>query len=73
MGAELWYYEAPWDDDPARALAALQTRIFVENYNLAEVRVLPTHESPSLIHRLSANGMENWTKIRRKFGCSTDC
>jgi hypothetical protein len=37
MGAELWYYEAPWDDDPARALAALQTRIFVENYNLAEV------------------------------------
>jgi hypothetical protein len=41
MGAELWYHEAPWDPNPAKALQALQARFLAENYDLPAL--LPQH------------------------------
>ncbi len=41
MGAELWFYEAPWDPDPQQALQKLQADFLAENYDLATL--LPQH------------------------------
>jgi hypothetical protein len=41
MGAELWYHEAPWHPDPAKALQALQTTFLAQNYDLPTL--LPQH------------------------------
>jgi hypothetical protein len=41
MGAELWYHEAPWHPDAAKALQALQARFLAENYDLPAL--LPQH------------------------------
>src|SRR6266851_4121197 len=41
MGAELWYHEAPWHPDPAKALQALQAAFLAEKYDLPTL--LPQH------------------------------
>jgi hypothetical protein len=41
MGAQLWYHEAPWHPDAAKALQALQARFLAENYDLPAL--LPQH------------------------------
>ena len=35
MGADLWYHETSWHEDPATALKTLQARFIVENYDLS--------------------------------------
>jgi hypothetical protein len=37
MGAELWDYVAPWAEDPAEALLALQMQFLAEHYDLLEL------------------------------------
>jgi hypothetical protein len=41
MGAQLWYHEAPWHPDAAKALEALQAQFLAENYDLSTF--LPQH------------------------------
>ena len=41
MGADLWYHETPWHEDPATALKTLQARFMAENYDLSAL--LPQH------------------------------
>lgn len=37
MGAELWYHESPWNEDPTAALKAIQARFLAENYDLQAI------------------------------------
>ena len=41
MGADLWYHETSWHEDPATALKMLQARFMAENYDLSAL--LPQH------------------------------
>jgi hypothetical protein len=41
MGADLWYHETSWHEDPATALKTLQARFMAENYDLSAL--LPQH------------------------------
>jgi hypothetical protein len=35
MGAEPWYHETSWHEDPATALKTVQARFMAENYDLS--------------------------------------
>ncbi len=41
MGAELWYHETSWHEDPATALKTVQAHFMAENYDLSTL--LPQH------------------------------
>jgi hypothetical protein len=41
MGAELWYHETSWHEDPATALKTVQACFMAENYDLSTL--LPQH------------------------------
>jgi hypothetical protein len=41
MGADLWYHETSWHEDPATALKTVQARFMAEKYDLSTL--LPQH------------------------------
>lgn len=58
MGAELWYHETSWHEDPATALKEVQARFMAQNYDLSIL--LPQHlaDARSAVALTEAEGDE---------------